>query len=161
MQQAALTFIVSQLSSKEEMAELQRAFQQLDKNNDGKLSRDELVEGFRATLGDLAEDEVDRIMKIADSDGSGEIDYSEWVVASMDKRKLLTNEKLQVAFNLFDKDQGGSISANEIKSVLGVGKNIDEKIWNEIIHEVDSNGDGEISFPEFKTMMQKLLIDEG
>jgi len=100
-------------------------------------------------------------MKIADADGSGEIDYSEWVVATMDKRKLLTNEKLEAAFNLFDKDGGGSISASEIKEVLGVGKNIDEKVWNEIIMEVDSNGDGEISFLEFKVMMQKLLIDEG
>jgi calcium-dependent protein kinase len=104
-------------------------------------------------LGDLAEEEVDRIMKIADSDGSGEIDYSEWVVATMDKRKLLTNEKLEAAFNLFDKDGSGSISANEIREVLGVGKNIDEKIWNEIITEVDSNGDGEVSFLEFKIMM--------
>lgn len=111
-------------------------------------------------MGDLAEDEVDRIMKIADADGSGEIDYSEWVVATMDKRKLLTNEKLESAFNLFDRDGGGSISAHEIKEVLGVGKNIDEKVWNEIIHEVDGNGDGEISFLEFKIMMQKLLVDE-
>lgn len=100
-------------------------------------------------------------MKIADTDGSGEIDYSEWVVATMDKKKLLTNEKLEVAFNLFDRDGGGSISANEIKEVLGVGKNIDPKVWNDIIMEVDGNGDGEISFLEFKTMMQKLLIDVG
>lgn len=143
------------------MAELQRAFKQLDKNSDGKLSREELIEGYREILGDLAEEEVDRIMKIADADGSGEIDYSEWVVATMDKRKLLTNEKLETAFNLFDKDGGGSISANEIKEVLGVGKQIDEKVWNDIIREVDANGDGEISFLEFKVMMQKLLIDEG
>jgi calcium-dependent protein kinase len=108
-------------------------------------------------MGDLAEDEVDRIMKIADADGSGEIDYSEFVVATMDKRKLLTNEKLETAFNLFDKDGSGSISANEIRDVLGVGKNIDEKVWNEIVTEVDGNGDGEISFLEFKIMMQKLL----
>ena len=26
--------------------------------------------------------------------------------------------------------------------------------------EVDGNGDGEISFSEFKTMMHKLLIDD-
>ena len=78
----------------------------------------------------------------------------------MDKRKLLSNEKLETAFNLFDKDNSGSISANEIKEVLGVGKNIDEKIWNDIVFEVDGNGDGEISFTEFKTMMQKLLIDD-
>jgi len=142
------------------MQELSRAFKALDKNSDGKLSRGELIEGYRQILGDLAEEEVDRIMKIADSDGSGEIDYSEWVVATMDKRKLLSNEKLEQAFNLFDKDSSGTISANEIKDVLGVGKNIDEKVWNDIVMEVDGNGDGEISFLEFKVMMQKLLIDQ-
>lgn len=63
-----------------------------------------------------------------------------------------------MAFNLFDKDGSGSISADEVKSVLGVGKNIDEKIWNEIVREVDENGDGEISFLEFKIMMEKLLF---
>lgn len=41
-------------------------------------------------MGDLAESEVDRIMAVADSDGSGEIDYSEWIIASVNKKKLLT-----------------------------------------------------------------------
>ena len=40
MQQAAITFIVSQLASNEEMMELQKTFKALDINNDGKLSRD-------------------------------------------------------------------------------------------------------------------------
>jgi calcium-dependent protein kinase len=160
MQLAAITFIVSQLASKEEVQELQRAFKSLDTNADGKLNREELIRGYQQILGDMAEEEVDRILKFADSNGSGEIDYSEWVIATMDKRKLLTDEKLQVAFSLFDRDGGGSISAQEIKEVLGVGKNIDEKIWNEIINEVDSNGDGLISFPEFKTTMHKIL-EEG
>ena len=139
------------------MQELQRAFKALDTNNDGVLSRDELLIGYREIMGDLAEEEVDRIMAVADTDGSGEIDYSEWIVASMDKKKLLNDEKLTQAFSLFDKDGGGTISADEVKEVLGIGKNIDEKIWNDIILEVDENGDGEISFEEFKLMMQKLL----
>ena len=96
-------------------------------------------------------------MKIADTDGSGEIDYSEWVIATMDKKKLLTEDKLLMAFNMFDKDNGGSISSVEVKDTIGVGKNIDEKLWNEIINEVDVNGDGEISFQEFKIMMERLL----
>jgi len=132
-------------------------FKSIDKNSDGKLSRKELIEGYTQILGELAEDEVDRIMKIADTDGSGEIDYSEWVIATMDKKKLLTEDKLLMAFNMFDKDNGGSISSVEVKDTIGVGKNIDEKLWNEIINEVDVNGDGEISFQEFKIMMERLL----
>lgn len=100
---------------------------------------------------------MDRILKMVDTDGSGEIDYSEWIIATTDKKRLLTDEKLQVAFRVFDKDGGGSISSAEIREVIGVGKNIDEKVWNEIIKEVDPNGDGEISFEEFKQMMIKLL----
>lgn len=155
-----MTFIVSQLSNKEELLEIQKAFQAIDKNSDGKLTREELIEGYTKMYGEMAEEEVDRIMKLADLDGNGEIEYSEWVIATTDKHNLLTDEKLKAAFNLFDRDGGGSISANELKETLGVGKNIDEKIWNELIQEVDANGDGEISFPEFKTMMMRVL-DEG
>ena len=110
-----------------------RAFKALDTNGNGKLSRDELIEGYRETLGDLAKDEVDRLMKMCDSDGSGEIDYSEWVVATIDKSKFLSTGKLEEAFKVFDKDKGGTISANEIKEVLGVGKNIKEQVWNEML----------------------------
>ena len=41
-------------------------------------------------MGDLAEAEVERILLVADADGSGEIDYSEWIIASVNKKKLLT-----------------------------------------------------------------------
>jgi len=67
---------------------------------------------------------------------------------------LLQEEKLKQAFSLFDKDGGGTISTDELRDVLGVGGNISEEVWMKIIMEVDENGDGEISFEEFKTMMQ-------
>jgi calcium-dependent protein kinase len=58
------------------MSELQRAFKALDKNSDGKLSREELIEGYRKIYGGMAEEEVDKILLKVDADGSGEIDYS-------------------------------------------------------------------------------------
>lgn len=66
MQQATITFIVSQLANKDEMAELSRAFKALDKDSNGKLSRAELLDGYRKIMGDLAEAEVDKIMAAAD-----------------------------------------------------------------------------------------------
>jgi calcium-dependent protein kinase len=61
-----------------------------------------------------------------DTDGSGFIDYSEFVVASINEKQMLSNEKLQAAFRMFDKDGSGSISSEEIKAVLGFGRTLDE-----------------------------------
>ena len=108
-------------------------------------------------LGDEAAEEVDKIFQKVDIDESGKIEYSEWIVATIDLKKLLTPEKLHDAFNLFDKDNSGSIDAGEIKKIIGVGKNIDEAVCQEVLAEVDENGDGEVSFEEFQIMMNKLL----
>jgi Ca2+-binding EF-hand superfamily protein len=43
---------------------------------------------------------------------------------------LLSDEKLQQAFEFYDKDKSGSISIDEIKNVLGVGKQIDDAVWD-------------------------------
>ena len=49
----------------------------------------------------------------------------------------------------------GSISSDEIKSVLG--KSVDMKVLEDMIKEVDTNGDGIISFEEFSAIMRKML----
>jgi Ca2+-binding EF-hand superfamily protein len=41
-------------------------------------------------------------------------------------------------------------------NVLGFGKDISESVWDQIVKEVDENGDGQISFEEFCTMMRKF-----
>jgi Ca2+-binding EF-hand superfamily protein len=42
-------------------------------------------------------------MSVADIDKNGHIDYSEFIAATMDKRKLLSKERLKAAFHFFDK----------------------------------------------------------
>ena len=55
---------------------------------------------------------------------------------------------------MFDKDGGGSISTDEIKQVLSFGQNLDETVIQQIINQVDANGDGEISYEEFRDLMR-------
>lgn len=74
----------------------------------------------------------------------------------MNEKQLTSNDKLQAAFKMFDKDGSGVISADEIKEVLGFGGNLDAKSIDQIIKQVDENGDGEISFEEFVAMMKKI-----
>ena len=71
-------YIVTQLLSKKEKDELQQTFAALDKNADGKLSRDELIEGYTTIYGDKeqATREVEAIMEKADVDHNGYIEYT-------------------------------------------------------------------------------------
>lgn len=62
---------------------------------------------------------------------------------------MLSETKLRQAFRYYDKDDGGSISLEELKEVLGVGQNITLEVWKVLVEEVDENGDGEIDFEEF------------
>ena len=126
----------------------------MDLNGDGKLDKNEIKAGYKEYYDkDLSDEEIDEIFAKVDADGSGEIEYSEFVIATMNEKNLLSNNKLQTAFKMFDKDGGGTISTEEVKQVLSFGQNLDEEVVNQIIQQVDANGDGEISFEEFAEMM--------
>lgn len=162
MQEAVMTYLVQHMQNSEEMEDQKQIFLQLDVNRDGQLTREELVEGYRKHYGDLAEIEVDEIMKMADTNGNGAIDYSEWLAASVERKNLITNKTLSIAFKHFDKDGSGKISMQELKEVVGSKKKVvDDKVWLDIIKEVDTDGDNEVSFEEFSSMMAKLVEKNG
>ena len=68
------------------------------------------------------------MFKRVDIDQSDEIDYSEFVIATMNEKEVLSSNKLQTAFRMFDKDGGGTISPDEIKQILSFGQHLDEKL---------------------------------
>jgi calcium-dependent protein kinase len=82
------------------------------------LSKYELIKGYTKIFGNNTAEEAEKIFNKVDADKSGQIDYSEWVVATIDKKKLLTRDKLKAAFSLFDKDDSGTISTKELKELL-------------------------------------------
>ena len=122
---------------------------QLDKNGDGVLSFDELKQG----LGHKENSEtLIEMLKAADTDNSGTIDYTEFLAATMDQQIFLRDDYLRTAFDMFDKDGSGKIDKDELIKILQ-GDDSKETITKEEatawIAEVDLNGDGEIDFDEF------------
>ena len=67
---------------------------------------------------------------------------------------------MKATFQLFDKDGGGTISAEEVAVILGHNMSKDKTVWSEIIKEVDLNGDGMIDFKEFRVMMSKFIEEK-
>lgn len=87
LKQATFAFIASQLLTKSEKENLAKIFKALDKNGDGKLSKDEIYEGYENYFGKhLDREDIDKMFAAVDYDQSGFIDYSEFVVASMNEK---------------------------------------------------------------------------
>jgi calcium-dependent protein kinase len=156
--EATLAFITNQLTSKDEITDIRKMFLDLDVNHDGLLAYEEIVQVYKKVYNKPnAEEEAKEIFKKVDSDKSGYISYDEFIRACVDKKKILTEDRLEQAFKMFDKNGDGSISSNEIKSVLQNGKAFSDQVWNDIIKEVDIDGDGQVSINEFKVMMLKIM----
>eukprot|EP01015_Nassula_variabilis_P004025 TRINITY_DN1276_c0_g1_i1.p1 TRINITY_DN1276_c0_g1~~TRINITY_DN1276_c0_g1_i1.p1 ORF type:complete len:159 (-),score=26.13 TRINITY_DN1276_c0_g1_i1:118-594(-) len=147
------------MATQEEKNDLLKIFSAFDKNGDGLLSKEELIEGYQRLLNvSNAEEEVQKIMDAVDSNKSGVIDYTEFVTASINRQKMLTKKRLEAVFKIFDKDGNGSITPQELKAILGSQSNqLNNELLDQIIGEVDENNDGEISYKEFKEMMFKML----
>ena len=92
-------------------------------------------------------------MQEVDINRSGEIDYSEFISAAINRQQLLSKQRLETAFKMFDLDNSGGIDADELKAVLGKYQKYDDSFWQELIKECDLNGDGVIDLSEFTKMM--------
>ncbi|KAI9071335.1 hypothetical protein K1719_046714 [Acacia pycnantha] len=64
------------------------------------------------------------------------------------------------AFSLFDKDGDGYITTQELGIVMrSLGQNPTEAELQDIINEVDADGNGAIDFPEFLNLMARKMKD--
>ena len=127
----------------------------MDKNGDGSLSFEEL----KAGLGHKENGEtLLEILKAADTDNSGSIDYTEFIAATLDAQTYMRDDYLRTAFDMFDKDGSGKIDKDEIRELLAgedMSNIISKDELERYLNEVDENGDGEIDFEEFQMMMEK------
>lgn len=68
---------------------------------------------------------------------------------------------LKNAFDAFDQEKNGFISVTMVGTILGMlGHQLDEKMLNEIVAEVDEDGSGQIEFEEFCTLAARFLVEE-
>jgi calcium-dependent protein kinase len=146
-----------------------KLFNKIDKNGDGKISKEELFNGLQSYKKDLSleelKDQIDTIFNNIDTDHNGYLEYEEFVRAAIDKSNFLSVNFLQFAFNYFDKDRNGEISYDEVKNKFyknSKNKN-NPKAQEQLqraFNEIDINGDGKLSFNEFAKMMENIIQEE-
>ena len=102
----------------------------------------------------------------ADADGDGELDFHEFVNMISQGRTAMSGEiqgqlsEMREIFSIFDPNGDGAISADEIHPVLTHYCGLDESSFQvqlcdieRLLLEVDDDGNGELDFFEFASMM--------
>ncbi|CAF0964182.1 unnamed protein product [Rotaria sordida] len=142
--------------SPEELAELREAFRVFDQNGDGSITLSELRIVLDQMGLDPSEEELQDMIREVDEDQSGTISFAEFV--DMVKKAVDTNknsrEELFRAFQVFDLDQNGFITMEELRTVLqATGDRPTDEDALEMIAEADIDGDGRINYDEFVLIM--------
>jgi len=87
----------------------------------------------------------------------GKIKYSDFLAATLDKRKYMDEEMIYLAFHYFDSDSDGYITSQDLKvSLLRVDSEVSDEDVHGMISEFDKNHDNRIDFEEFRNMMDSL-----
>ena len=141
--------------TEEQVNEFKEAFALFDDDGDGAITSKELGTVMRSLGQDLTEEELKDMIREVDGDGSGTIEFPEFLLMMARSAKGVDiEEELREAFKLFDKDGNGFINAAELKHVMaGLGEKLTDEEIDEMVKAADVFGDGKISFNEFKMMM--------
>ncbi|XP_042420897.1 calcium-dependent protein kinase 2-like isoform X1 [Zingiber officinale] len=146
--------VIAESLSEEEIKGLKQMFANMDTDNSGTITYEELKTGLARLGSKLSETEIKQLMDAADVDGNGTIDYIEFITATMHRHRLEREEHLYKAFRYFDKDDSGFITRDELETAMiehGMG---DLETIKETISEVDKDNDGRINYEEFCSMMR-------
>ena len=136
----------------EDIKKEKEVFDTIDKNKDGYITVKELQEITKDTLSEI---DIKNILMSVDLDKNGAINYSEFIAATMNELITKDANKMEAAFNYFDKDKNGVIDREDLKQLLRLNTEMsfDDQVIDEVVDEWDYNGDGKIDISEFYKWM--------
>ncbi|XP_008197239.1 neo-calmodulin isoform X2 [Tribolium castaneum] len=141
--------------SEDQVAEFKEAFMLFDKDEDGTITMAELGVVMRSLGQRPTETELRDMVNEVDQDGNGTIEFNEFLQMMSKKLKDADGEEeLKEAFRVFDKNNDGLISSNELRHVMtSLGERLSEEEVDDMIKEADLDGDGQVNYEEFVNIL--------
>lgn len=146
--------IIAETLSEEEIANLKEIFTEMDSDNDGAISFEELKAGLLRVGTSLKDAELFDLMDAADVDHDGMIDCGEFLAATLSLNHIELEENLMAAFQYLDKSGSGYITTDELLAVCFEFHMEDVRL-EDLLHDVSIGADGSIDYKMFVTMMRK------
>merc|ERR1719309_1788508 len=142
---------------------VRQAFKQFDTDNDGAISRQEVIQGMKVSGRDFTSEEIDTLFVLADRDGDGQIDFPEFALIMIPsaperisklKKKFNNKTAVESAFKSFDTNNDGAIDSKELNAGLKkTGISLTDQEIETIFAVADVDGDGQIDMGEFSKLL--------
>ncbi|CAJ1425298.1 unnamed protein product [Effrenium voratum] len=101
--------------------------------------------------------EAEALFSCLDTDNDDEIEYSEFLAAALIGRVQVHEDLLRKTFGRFDKSESGTITAENLRCVLG--EHFEGAEMEELIREADVSGHGQIDYDEFLAYFYRADTD--
>lgn len=152
-------------------------FNQYDNNQDGLLNQTEFSEILRVLQIPVAQEDLGMIFKYMDADGSGQLEYKEFMkklrragVRIKGEQEQIIHElyeqiekigmSLKDAYDMFDRNNDNAITAQEMMDGFQALKiQVTQETINYIFKMADISGDGMITFDEWRGLFENFLRD--
>jgi len=150
----AAKVIVKSLSNNE-IYELRNVFRNLDTQSTGFITAEGLAKALKLSGLVLAHGEIQKIISANDILGVGKIKYTDFLLATIDLKKVADEQHFWQAFTFFDTNNDGFISASELKAALERANcEVTLQELEDIFRNFDINDDHNIDYEEFKSMIE-------
>lgn len=153
LKKAALGYIATSLTQAE-VGELEKIFNEMDKNDDGRITLIDLDEAitkgkFSAQIShDLKTLRHD--LSLSDED---QLNYRDFLAATMDSSLALREDNVRKAFNHFRRSTS-HLNMEDLATIFGADAHA-----RDVMALLDHDGDGKVSYEDFRHAMEESLED--
>jgi len=152
-------------------AELEQLFAMWGNELNAQITREQFAAGLRG-VGINDPLVIEQSFAAFDDDGSGTIDFREFVTAMATMNRGSADDRLRLMFRSYDVDKSGFLDHDEVFAIYrtallfsGLPRGDPQlenaqlsALVNEAFRRVDINGDGKLSFEEFKLAVESSVI---
>lgn len=117
LKKAAMNMLIKMADTRE-IENLREEFQKLDLDRTGLINVSELKAAMKQSNIDIPDSEIDRIIDEVDYFGNHKINYTEFLVATLDVKQFLDENMIQALFSQFDTDNSGVITRDNIVAAM-------------------------------------------
>ena len=159
MKKIVYSYIMTRKLYNDNNVHLMKLFEKIDTDHTGAIDEKGLFEHYGKFFPGTYEEEMEQIRKLiknSDINGSGKIEYSEFLIIANQLHKDSLRSSIREIFDFFDRDKSDYIDVKDLKLIFNEDK-LSAHIFEKMIEKIDKNGDKKISFEEFLTMLSQHM----